>query len=221
MKKLCWENINDLSSEDVSYLLYKEGKDIKAISIIRNLSKIEVEKHIIHSKIKYKIYKNGTDEKSILNSLMNCPKDERLSIISKMEKTEIMNIESYVINNIFNASQKECAFYIWFLGEIKSQRGIDRIITFLRCNDGTIKRMCCSAIGKIGSIKGEDALILALKENRSQVKEYAIKALGNIKSEKSLPYLEKISNSSDKEYVKLSAIKAIEAIKNGGLEIVK
>lgn len=213
MNNLTWENIDKLSSEDISYILFKEGKDVKTISIIRNLSKVEVEKHIIHSKIKYKIYKYGTDEKSIINSLMNCPKDERISIISKMDKKELDLIENYIIKNIFNKNQKECTFYIWFLGEIKSEKGLDTIITFLKCSDGTIKRMCCSAIGKIGSIKGEDVLINTLSENRSQVKEYAIKALGNIKSIKSLKYLEEITLSNEKEYVIKAAFAAIEKIK--------
>lgn len=214
MNNLTWDNIENLSSEEISHLLFKEGKDIMTISIIRNLPKVEVEKHIILSKIKNKIYKNGTDEKSILKSLMNCLKDERISILSKMDQSEITKIESYIIKNIFTANQKECTFYIWLLGEIKSQRGLQTILTFLKCSDGTIKRMCCSAIGKIGSIKGEDALIKTLSENRSQVKEYAIKALGNIKSKKALSFLEKIEKSNDKEYVKVAATKAIENIKS-------
>lgn len=215
MSGLNWKNISELSSEDISYLLFNEGKDIKTISIIRNISKVEIEKHIIHSKIKYKIYKYGTDEKSIIKSLMICPKDERLNIIRKIDKKEIELIEDYIVKNIFNTNQKECAFYIWFLGEIKSEKGIDRIITFLKCSDGTVKRMCCSALGKIGSLKGEDALIATLSENRSQVKEYAIKALGLIKSKKALIYLERITLSNEKEYVKKSALNAIEIINKG------
>lgn len=213
LNKLNWNNIKELSSEDISYLLFNEGKDIKTIAIIRNIPKAEVERHIIHSKIKYKIYKYGTDEKNIVKSLMMCPKDERLKIILNMDEKETELIENYIIKNIFNTNQKECAFYIWFLGEIKSEKGINRIITFLKCSDGTIKRMCCSALGKIGSLDGEDALIATLSENRSQVKEYAIKALGLIKSKKALKYLEDISKSNEKEYVKQSALKAILMIR--------
>ncbi|MEG0370878.1 MAG: HEAT repeat domain-containing protein [Clostridium sp.] len=213
MKLLRWEDIELLTTEEISYLLFLEGKDIKSISKIRDLSKIEVEKHIIHLKIKYKIYKNGRDSKSILDSLMNCPKDERLMIISKIPKDEILLLEKYIISNIFSSNQKQCAFYIWFLGEIKSQIGIDIIITFLRCKDSAIKRMCCSAMGKIGNIRAEDALIETLKENRSQIKEYAVKALGNIKSKKSVPNLIEISKSNEKEYIKLAANRALENIR--------
>lgn len=217
MKELNWNNIEQLSTEDISYMLFREGKDIKTISFIRNISKIEVEKHIIHSKIKYRIYKYGTDEKSILKALMNCPKDERISILSKLHLNQVKLLENFILNNIFNVNQKECTFYIWLLGEIKSEKGVNTIITFLKCRDAAIKRMCCSAIGKIGSIKGEDALILVLNDNRNQVKEYAIKALGNIKSKKSISHLQEIiNNKEEKEYVKTAAIMAIEKINIGG-----
>ncbi|MEF9952482.1 MAG: HEAT repeat domain-containing protein [Clostridium sp.] len=215
MELLKWNNIDNLSTEEISYLLFLEGKDVGTIAGIRGLSRNHIEKHIIHSKIKYKIYKKGRDERNILNLLMDCPKDERVLIISKINKEEITRLESYIINNIFKANQKECAFYIWFLGEIKSPRGIDRIITFLKCSDAAIKRMCCSAIGKIGSIKAEDALISTLDEKRSQVKEYAIKALGNINSKKAIPYLILIKDSKDKEYVRIAAVKALEKIDSG------
>lgn len=216
LDKLNWNDIEELSSEDISYLLFTEGKNAKVISKIRNISKVEVEKHIIHSKIKYKAYKYGTDEKSIIKSLMMCPKDERLNIISTLREKEVGLIENYMINNIFNVNQKECNFYIWFLGEIKSEKGLSRIITFLKCNDGTIKRMCCSAIGKIGAKEAEGALIATLTDSRNQVKEYAIKSLGLIKSEKALVYLEKIATSNEKEYVKKAALNSIKNIKEGG-----
>ena len=215
MKDVTWNNIDNLSSQDISYLLFIEGKDSKTISIIRNIPKIEVEKHIIHCKIKYKIYKYGHDSKSMLKALINCPKDERLMIINSLDKEKIYEIEDYIIENIFNANKKECTFYIWFLGEIKSTKGIDTIITFLKCSDAQIKRMCCSAIGKIGCIKAEDELIKILSEKRLQVKEYAIKALGRIKSKKSLNYLYSIEKNGEKEYIKLAASYAIENIKKG------
>ncbi|MEG0006170.1 MAG: hypothetical protein RR730_10110 [Clostridium sp.] len=215
MELLKWDNIDNLTTEEISYLLFLEGKDVGTIAGIRGLSRNQIEKHIIHSKIKYKIYKNGKDEKSVLELLMNCPKDERVLIINKINTSEVSRLESYIINNIFKANQKECAFYIWFLGEIKSQKGIDRIITFLKCSDAAIKRMCCSAIGKIGSLKAEDALIITLDEKRSQIKEYAIKALGNINSKKAIPYLILIRDSKDKVYVRVAATKALEKINSG------
>ncbi|WDC83649.1 HEAT repeat domain-containing protein [Caloramator sp. mosi_1] len=55
-------------------------------------------------------------------------------------------------------------------------------MTFLKCTDGNIKRICCSSLGKIEAKESEDALISVLTDKRPQVKQYAIKALGKIKS---------------------------------------
>ena len=51
MDKKIWDNINKMEDYFITYLLYKEGKSIEAISIIRGKTKVEVEKEIIKSKI--------------------------------------------------------------------------------------------------------------------------------------------------------------------------
>lgn len=87
-----------------------------------------------------------------------------------------------MLNNMFLVTRDECLFYIWLLGELKSKRAVSSIITFLKCTDGNIKRICCSSLGKIGDISSEEALITVLNDTRPQVKQYAIKALGRIRS---------------------------------------
>ncbi|HAG44491.1 MAG TPA: PBS lyase, partial [Clostridium sp.] len=45
--KFDWNFAEKYSNEEISYFLHLEGKSIETISIIRNLQKAEVQKHII------------------------------------------------------------------------------------------------------------------------------------------------------------------------------
>ncbi|QCX32808.1 HEAT repeat domain-containing protein [Caloramator sp. E03] len=216
MKNISWDDISKLSDSEITYLLYLEGKSIDVICKIRNLEKSKVEKQIIECKIKYRIFENSKSEKDIITKLKKCFKSERLSIIELLQKEDKENLENYVINNLFNCSKEDCSFYIWLLGELKSKRAVLPICAFLKSNDGNIKRICCSALGKIGDVSAEDALISCLNDEKPQVVQYAIKSLGKIKSKKALPYLNKIINTKNqKEYIINSAIFSIKEIIKG------
>lgn len=217
MKSVEWKEIDEMADSEISYLLYMEGKDIRTISKIRNMEKTIIEKHIIECKIKYRVFEGVKNTSDIAKKLMRYGRDERISVISKMYPEDKQSLEIYARDMLFKSTRDECSFYIWLLGEFKSQESVASIITFLRCSDGNIKRICCSALGKIGTKASEDALISCLGDNKPQVKQYAIKALGKIKSNKAVELLKKISvDKNEKEYVVRAAINSIDQILGKG-----
>ncbi|GIW49054.1 MAG: PBS lyase [Caloramator sp.] len=207
MKNLSWENIDLLSDADISYLLYKEGKDISTISKIRGIEKNVVERQIIECRIKYRTQELGENPDKIIHNLYKCNRKERVLLLEGLDEKKKNALENYAIDNLFSVNRDECLFLIWLLGELKSKRAIQPIMAFLKCTDGNIKRICCSSLGKIEAKEAEDSLIAVLKDKRPQVKQYAIKALGKIKSKKAVKYLQNILNDkNEKEYI----IKAAE-----------
>lgn len=219
MKSISWSNIESLTSEEITYLLYTEGKDIKTICKIRNLEKNDIEKHIIDCKIKYRVFEGAANTSDIIKKLMRYGRDERISVLGRLTENERKNLEKYSISRLYDSNRDECNFYIWLLGECKSSNALQSIITFLKCNDGNVKRICCSALGKIGDIRAEEALISCLDDPRPQIKQYAIKALGKIRSKKAIYILNSIcQNIKEKDYVIRAAEQAAREIEKAGDE---
>lgn len=217
MKSVEWKDIDEVTDSEISYLLYLEGKDIRTISRIRNMEKSIVEKHIIECKIKYRAFEGVKNTSDIAKKLMRYGRDERISVISRMSEADKQALEKYAKDMLFKSARDECSFYIWLLGEFKNQESVASIITFLKCSDGNIKRICCSALGKIGNKASEDALISCLMDNKPQVKQYAIKALGKVKSTKAIEYLKKITeDKNEKDYVVRAAHGSIAEILGKG-----
>jgi hypothetical protein len=217
MKSVEWKNIDEIADSEITYLLYMEGKDIKTISRIRNMEKTIVENHIIECKIKYRAFEGVKNTADIAKKLMRYGRDERISVIGRMTDEDKLELEKYAKDMLFKSKREECSFYIWLLGEFKSKESIASIITFLKCSDGNIKRICCSALGKIGTNLSEEALINCLDDRKPQVKQYAIKALGKIKSKRAVELLKKISNDkNEKDYVIRAAINSIDQILEKG-----
>lgn len=213
MENLSWKNINLLSDADISYLLYREGKDINAISRIRGIDKSIIEKQIIESKIKYRVNEIGEKPNEIISKLYKYSRKERVLLLEGLSDDKKKEIEEYLLENLFMVNKDECQFYIWLLGELKSKKAIQQIVTFLKCTDGNIKRICCSSLGKIGDISAENALISALSDKRPQVRQYAAKSLGKLKSKRALTYLYKLmEEDSDKNYIVNAAKEAIDMI---------
>lgn len=220
MKNISWDNIDNLKDSEITYILFMEGRDVDTISRIRNKDRNSIERDILECKIKYRATEGSNSPRDILSRLMKCSKDERLIHIKTIGNSDLKAIEKYMIRNLFDCTRDECMFYVWLLGEIKSKDAVQGLITYLKCTDGNIKRMCCSALGKIGDLKSEDSLIGCLGDSKLQVREYAIKALGKLKSEKALPILLNIMNdSSQKEYIIRASKTAINEIQDKGDKI--
>lgn len=220
MDRLSWENIDLLSDAEISYLLYREGKDINTISKIRGIDRLTIEKQIIECRIKYRVNELGKDISEIVKNLYKCNRKERVVLIEQLDFDKKREIEEYLIDNLFSVNRDECLFYIWMLGELKSKKAVSSIVAFLRCTDGNIKRICCSSLGKIGAIEAQDALISILKDKRPQVKQYAIKALAKLKSKKAVEHLKYIvKDVNEKDYIIRDAKRAIEEIEGREVDV--
>lgn len=217
MKDISWENIEQLTEQEITYLLYKEGKSIKAISIIRNIDKSLAEKQIIEFRMNNRIFESAMTTEDIIRNIKKCTREERSLTISRLPEETVKELESFAISRLFESCRDDCSFLLYLLGELKSKKAVPSIMVFLKSSDGIIKRAACSALGKIGDIRAEEGLISALEDKRPQVKEYAIKALGRIGSRNAVEQLKKIEVSTqEKDYVRRAAKNVLNGIKGTG-----
>lgn len=199
-----WDFISKYSNEEISYFLYLEGKSIETISIIRNLPKQEIQKHLISCKIKYRHLVKSDNIYELFKKLQNTPKNERIYVLNELDVVNKTKLIDYIINNHLDITLKEKEFGIWVLGELKAEKAVDFLIKCTVHKFVNIRRMSVSALGKIGNGSCERALLRALKDENHQVVSYAIKSLEKIKSENCKETIKEIYNSTDKDYLKKS-----------------
>lgn len=213
--KISWESIQEIDDCVITYLLYKEGKDIELISRIRNISIEKVEKDIIDAKIKLRSLKSESNKKSLLDRLLEFSKEERLKFIMKQPGE---NVEGLILEikrkygTIKNPEDK--ASLIWLIGELKDERLLGLLTKDILHNNGNVRRMVCSALGKIGSKNAIPILHKALYDRKPQVRQYAAKALKTIGNDSSMEILEQLlKRGNEKDYVKRAFLEAAESIK--------
>ena len=99
-------------------------------------------------------------------------------------------------------------------GDKKGSDSVRNLKAYLNHDNGNIRRLACSALGKIGDPSAENALLTRLKDEKSQVRQYAIKALSKLGSREVMPYLKRICDDGDeKDYNKKSAQSAMKIIR--------
>lgn len=209
---LNWNDIEEFSSEEISYYLFLEGKSINAICKIRRLEREEVQSHIISGKIKFGILSKAENEEELFDYLCTVAKEERirsLKIIDKHLKIKLMNYIMQKYNHM-NWKQKEKA--IWLIGEMKYEEAISILLKASVHNNINLRRLSVSALGKLENLKGESALIRALEDNNPQVLQYAIKSLEKINSDKGIEKVSKILGSTDKQYLKETCEKYLKSV---------
>lgn len=216
-KKFSWEKIIKLDDCLITYFLFKEGKTMEIISKIRNIPKEKVENDIIEAKIKLRaLKKSKRREKSLLDKMLEMSKEERLKFINDKSDEVIENLKNEVktrYRDFVNPDDK--VILIWIIGELRDKNLIDTIAKDIINNNGNIRRMVCSALGKIGDYKSIPFLHKALKDKKPQVRQYAAKALRNIGNEETIKLLNQMINSkTEKRYVKVACIEAIKNIEN-------
>jgi uncharacterized protein YpbB len=84
-----WNEIDNMESFQISYLLYLEGKSIDIISKIRNLPYKEVEKHIIEAKIKYQ-KKKKQDKLIKIISMSKSKRIEYLKTLTNEDERDLV-----------------------------------------------------------------------------------------------------------------------------------
>lgn len=99
------------------------------------------------------------------------------------------------------------------IGNRKDTRKLPELLPYLSHEDGNVRRLTCSALGKLGSPLAERPLVGTLSDEKPQVRQYAINALAKVGTNYCLLILRKISsNEGEKSYNREAAQKAISRI---------
>lgn len=110
-------------------------------------------------------------------------------------------------------SEKNRAHAVWLLGESRSKEHLAALIAALDDEDGNIRRLAASALGKIEDARAVGSLIELLSDAKPQVRQYAIKALGRIGHPAANEALTKIKDDpQEKDYNRTAARVALKQI---------
>ena len=209
MNKKLWDNIKSMEDHFISYLLYKEGKSLEAIAIIRNESIKKIDKDILKSKIFIQQNSKINKTEDFLLDIMSLAKDDRIERIKSLsfeERKEL--IEAIYTRYTSFKSVEDRMILIWLIGELDS----DKLLPFLRMelqsNRVNQKRLACSALGKLKRVSTRPWLHAMINDDNPQVRQYAIKALREMANEETIGLLKERMLVEDKEYV----IRAIDEV---------
>ena len=87
------------------------------------------------------------------------------------------------------------------LGESKSPDAVPELIHALENENGNIRRLAASALGKLRGARAVEPLLNLLKhESKPQVRQYAVKALGAIGDKRAEKLLQQIATNEDEMY---------------------
>ncbi|RXM72157.1 HEAT repeat domain-containing protein [Clostridium tetani] len=211
--KVDWNNIEKYSDEEITYFLFLEGKNIDTLCKIRNISKEEVQNHIIHGKIKYSFFVKSQDEKELLKNIGKAGKLDKLSLLQSLGEDIKKNLLNYVKNNYADMAPKDKETAVWIVGELKAINCKDILLKGSVHKFINIRRMAISAMGKIANKDFEVPLMRALDDNNPQVVLYAIKALEKIDSKKAINKIKILEEKWDKSYIKNACENYIESLK--------
>ncbi|MCP4536733.1 MAG: RecQ family ATP-dependent DNA helicase [Chloroflexi bacterium] len=101
------------------------------------------------------------------------------------------------------------------LGKAGSPSSVPELITALQSQNGNVRRLAASALGKIGDARAVMPLLdLLAREQKPQVRQYAVKALGKIRDPRSQLVLQQIaSNENERDYTQKAARTALKRLK--------
>ncbi len=200
-----WNKIDDYDDEDITYFMFLEGKSIDALCKIRNLAKETVQMHVLNGKIKYGILAKSYDVRRLFEIMVSTAKQDKVDTLKSLNDQDKNKLIEFIRHNYADMSIKYKETAVWILGEIGDKSVIDVLSKASVNNHVNVRRMSVSALGKIGDKSSEDILIRALDDSNPQVIMYSIKALLKIKSSKAREKVKKVYETTDKEYLKVSA----------------
>lgn len=214
IERTLWKDISKLEDYFITYLLYKEGKPIESIALIRRMSKQEVEKDIIKSKIFLsKDSKKGNKEDKLIK-IISLTKKDRILYLEDMTEEEKNRLSDEIYNRYIKfKNQEDRMILIWFIGELNEERFLPFLRMELRSKNVNYRRLACSALGKMKNKEAKPWLEATLKDENPQVRQYAVKALSGIGDSHTLELLREVVLTDEKEYVKRAAKQSIEEIK--------
>lgn len=210
---ISWNNIDNLEDYFITYLLYKEGKNVPQISKIRNISIENINRDLIKSKEILKTY-HKKEEKDIIYKVLEMDKESRINYINFLTEQELIDLKKNLYKRILKEKNAEdLMVLIWTAGELKDTRFLKAIHYISDHPHGGVRRMSYSAMGKIGSVESIDFLHRGLIDSKPQVRQYASKSLAKIGNEISLKKLRNlVQNPNEKDYVKRAFLETIQSI---------
>ena len=200
-----WNNIATLSSDDISYFLFLEGKAIETISLIRNMDKSIIQNGIINGKIKYRLLVKANNSAELFQTISLAGKDDKLQLLKGLDEENKIGLISFIREGYQTFAIKEKEVAVWMLGELRNQDCYDIFAKASVNKSVNLRRMAVSALGKMDDIKAETILLRALEDENPQVIQYAIKALQKVRSVRGKEKIEKIIKTTDKDYLKRAA----------------
>lgn len=207
-----WKDVQSYSDEDISYFLFLEGKNIEAVSRIRNLSREKVETHIINGKIKFGMLARSGNIRELFKRICSAGKLDKINALSSLDELKRKELFGFICSHYDEMTGKEKEVAVWIIGECREKMAVAVLRKALKSNLINIRRMAVSAIGKIGDQCFEDTLISCLSDSNPQVVLYTIKALTKIKSKKCIDGVKLICEESDKDYLKRAYIELINEV---------
>ncbi len=110
---------------------------------------------------------------------------------------------------------QELAAQVYEWGESDKRERIPDLIAALDSDNGNVRRLAASALGKLKAVEAVEPLRTLLeKEPGPQVRQYAIKALGSIGAEQARTILEHIAaNANEMEYNRIAAKTALKQLR--------
>lgn len=211
-----WEKIETLSEEQISFLLYREGKTVMQIARIRGLSEQTVKQHLLISK-KQNAGKNNEQRRlSLLETYLVMSKEQRQEYLGSLSREEEKDLALELLEAAnSNCQTEDLMVILWTVGEKKMQTLYSRLKFYCKHPHGNIRRICYSSMGKTGNAEFLPYVVQGFKDKKAQVRQYAVIAFGKLADETQLFMLDSLRrNKSEEAYVLRAAEKAAELLKS-------
>lgn len=212
LNTLGWQDLGEKDEHLITYLLYKEGKNVELIAKIRRLSIEEVNHHLIRAK--WESLSGDKKEKTMLERMIELDKAERKCILVAMTNSEKRALAGEIYKKYFEIKHSEDKMLvIWLIGELRLRELLGLVHEDMDHPHGNVRRLACSAIGKIGDESSLDYLHKALADTKPQVRQYAAKALGCLGNRKTVQKIRHLLyNPNERDYVRRAFEEAIGKI---------
>ena len=214
-----WDNINNLEDYFITYLLYREGKDVGKISKIRNMSSEQVNDDLIKAKLEIKLsVKNIVENKDIIDKLLELDKTSRLVYIESFDEKQLLNFKKKLYKRILvEKNAEDLMILVWTIGELKDEKFLKLLHSLANHRHSDVRRMAYSAMRKISSPESLPYLHKGLYDSNPQSRQYCAKALGKLGNKYTLDLLKDIinKNKNEKSYVINAIIESIKEIEKG------
>jgi HEAT repeat protein len=215
-----WDNINNLEDHFITYLLYREGKDVGKISKIRNISSEQVNDDLIKAKLEIKLSCKDMveNDKDIIDKLLELDKNSRLVYIESFDEKQLLNFKKKLYKRILiEKNAEDLMILVWTIGELKDEKFLKLLHSIANHRHSDVRRMAYSAMRKISSPESLPYLHKGLYDSNPQSRQYCAKALGKLGNKYTLALLKDIinKNKNEKRYVISAITDSIKEIEKG------